>query len=69
MCCLACIEIQSGKMSFNEAFNELQKIPEGFEHRKEVEKLIKNHFNKDKELIRLDTLCELAKKYQNGKWK
>lgn len=65
--CLVCLELN--KMTFDQAFNELQKIPDGFDHKKEVEALIKSHFSKDKENIRLDTLRELATKYRNGKWK
>lgn len=67
MCCLICLELD--KMSFSEAFVALEKIPDSSSHKKEVESLIKNHFNKDRDLIRLETLRELANKYRNGKFK
>ncbi len=60
--CIICLSLD--KMDFNTAYNELQKIPEGFDHRKEVEKLIKEKFKGSKETIRLETLRELAIKYK-----
>lgn len=63
MCCLACIEIASGKADYSTVIMEFNKIPEGFAHKAEVEKLIKQHFQGPKEVIRLETLRTLANKY------
>lgn len=65
--CIICLQLD--KLSFSEAWNQLEQIPVGFDHRKDVEKLIKERFKGDKEIIRIETLRDLANKYRIKKGK